>query len=180
MNSYFDEISVTSSEADSIYEIINKSLPDECIIRIFKVNNPYLVDRYESIKTSMLVDCNPKEETVFHGCSLNSVNNIVKKGFLSEYNKTSAYGKGTYVATSYDISRQYSLAKSQTSDKQPYQFLLICKALIGRVGMMSGPYEIDRSKYDCIADNIRQPRQYTIADDYAVLPLYAIEFYSGR
>jgi len=181
MSTVFEEISVTGTEADYVYSVCTESLPNECIIRIFKVNNPHLITMYEQTKDIIRqrAGFEPEEMTVFHGCSKDSVENIVSNGFLTQFNRTSAYGIGTYVASKYSISRMYSINRHKKSSEEPYDFLLICKTSIGRKGIITGAVPINTNMFDCSCDNLSQPNQYTIPDNYGVLPLYAVEFFSG-
>lgn len=167
-SSLFTRLKVGSKEFDEISNIVESTCKDQCIISIEKLSNTELIDRYEKYKSS-LVDFN--EIFTFHGTSNHLVNDIATNGFKKEFNRTSAFGLGTYLASSFGYSKAYS--KLALVD---YKMLFVCKFVYTKM------YKGTRNNkcpdgYDVQVDNLANPSIYCVDRDEAILPLYLVRFY---
>ncbi len=192
----FEQIDVLSKEADFIHDLITKSYPNECIMAIYKVNNPVLEYNYEQRK-EMLTNLrrkSPEERNLFHGGSFQSCVNISQRGFLKDYNKVSAYGRGTYFSNKHSMSRGYAISKntnyrsfrskytdndSYDPSNETYDCVMIAKVLTGVLGRAGNNQEIDTDTMDCSVDDLRNPSIFCIPYDDSCLPLYFVQFHRG-
>ncbi|PVD29526.1 hypothetical protein C0Q70_08777 [Pomacea canaliculata] len=120
------------------------------------------------------------EKTLWHGTSLQAIDNINLYGFNRSFcgRNATAYGQGVYFAvnSSYSMSDTYSV-RDQSGNKHMYQ----CKVLVGcpTVGnsdMKFLPTRRGKIRYDSATDSTSQPSQYVIFNDTQAYPEYLITF----
>lgn len=173
-------INPSSKEFDEISDLISKSHPEECIISIHKIENDWFDKRFEDCR-AMLKNkrgFDPDEIIAYHGCALDSAKNIAVNGFLTNQNKISAYGIGTYFGGFYNISRSYSVSKANYK----YKALIVAKILLGKRGVSKNNSNIDLNEMDCSVSNLKAeiPEIISLPIDEASKPLYIVQFYNFK
>jgi hypothetical protein len=192
MSLLFNKIDILAKEADFVHDMIAKTCPNECIMAIYKVNNPRLIQAWEERKEYLtnIRGRKPTEMYLFHGGSFESCVNIAQRGFLKEYNKVSAYGKGTYFSNQHSMSRGYAIQKNRAgagssrhmsdhydSSNTTYDCVMISNVLIGAMGTAGNNQEVDTDRIDCSVNNTNSPTIFCIPYDDAALPLYFVQFH---
>jgi len=159
--------------SDPVYDQISKrvrqSFPNSCICWIEEVQNPILQKSYDELKLKI-----GNEKLLFHGTSEEAINSIAAGGFNPEYNKTSAYGKGTYFAEKASYSFNYM---KQGRDGVAYMFL--CSVLVGRMCRGSNQLVINTKNYDSAVDNVDNPTIFVSPHAAAAYPKYIISFHKN-
>jgi hypothetical protein len=159
--------------SDPVYDQISKrvrqSFPNSCICWIEEVQNPNLQKSYDELKLKI-----GNEKLLFHGTSEEAINSIAAGGFNPEFNKTSAYGKGTYFAEKASYSFSYM---KQGRDGVAYMFL--CTVLTGRMCRGSNQLVINTENYDSAVDNIDNPTIFVSPHSAAAYPKYIISFHKN-
>jgi hypothetical protein len=149
--------------------MIRISYPNSCVLWIDEVNNQILKSRfnnYASTKTNI--------QRLFHGTNEQSMRSIVENGFCSKYNKTSAYGMGTYFAKNAIYSKNYA-----PSRKDEISFMLVCDVVIGKSCNGSFQKKLDILEYDSMVDNLNEPKIFVVPNDDAAYPAYVIAFHKN-
>jgi hypothetical protein len=119
----FQRLPVGSQEFDEVSSLVENTCKNQCIISIEKLIYEDLINKYEKYKDSLTTKgLTIKEIYGFHGTSNALVDEIATTGFKKEFNKVSAYGLGTYLASSFGYSKAY--AKLGLAD---YPMLFVCK-----------------------------------------------------
>ena len=137
------------SVADPEFERICKLMPDRCIMQIQVIEpNANFVGNWRANDTPELVE-------MFHGTQSYNVLSILNEGLKSNYNKRSAYGKGTY----FSPSPTYSL--NNYSDQVGYAYVFLCELMKDKV--KKGTKQI-----------------YVCSEDDAFQIKYLIYFYKGE
>jgi hypothetical protein len=169
---------VEMSEPD--YDVISKriraSYPNSCICWIEEVVNPSLRKAYEARRALLLSGGGGpnSEQLLFHGTSEEAVNNIAAGGFDPAYNKTSAYGKGTYFAKNASYSLNY-----MKSEKNGISFMFLCDVLVGNSCLGSSNMIINTSLYDSSVDNAANPTIFVTQYADGAYPKYIIAFHKN-
>lgn len=167
------KVSVSSPIFDDISSYISSSYPNSCIIFIDEIMNVDLLDAYETRKE--IIKNNRgyvKELRLFHGTKKDIFPKIIKNGFKKEFNKVSAFGKGTYFST----TASYSLSYTDV-DKEELSYLFVCNVLVGNSTCAKNNMEIDIINYDNGVNDLNNPSIYVIPHDDAIYPLYVVGFY---
>ena len=174
--SFFIGRTLSSDKYDELCKLIRKSYPNACVLYIDEVLNDELYENYILRKTILGQLRGPiiKELQLFHGTSHTNIQNIATNGFLKEYNKTSAYGRGTYFSTKASYSYNYS-----NIDPSDVSYMFVCDVLIGNCNAVYGAYEIDTSKYDNSVDNLNNPTIYVTPYNDGCYPRYLIAFHKN-
>ncbi|XP_025094909.1 poly [ADP-ribose] polymerase 14-like isoform X2 [Pomacea canaliculata] len=152
------------------------------IISIERIQNGDLYRQYVAKKAQIDRQNNgmSSEKTLWHGTSLQAIDNINLYGFNRSFcgRNATAYGQGVYFAvnSSYSMSDTYSV-RDQSGNKHMYQ----CKVLVGcpTVGnsdMKFLPTRRGKIRYDSATDSTSQPSQYVIFNDTQAYPEYLITF----
>jgi hypothetical protein len=160
-------IEMSNPVYDQISKRVRESFPKSCICWIEEVQNPILQKSYDELKLKI-----GNEELLFHGTAEEAINSIAAGGFNPEYNKTSAYGKGTYFAKKAAYSFNYM---KEGRDGVAYMFL--CTVLTGRMCPGRSQLVIDTEKYDCAVDNVDNPSIFVSPHAAAAYPKYIISFH---
>jgi len=159
--------------SDPVYDQISKrvrqSFPNSCICWIEEVQNPDLQKSYDELKLKI-----GNEKLLFHGTSEEAINSIAAGGFNPEFNKASAYGKGTYFAEKASYSFSYM---KQGRDGVAYMFL--CTVLTGRMCRGSNQLVINTENYDSAVDNLDNPTIFVSPHAAAAYPKYIISFHKN-
>jgi hypothetical protein len=157
--------------------MIRKSYPNSCILYVEEIVNEELLERYQEKKTELQGlrgEHRVKELQLFHGTKHTNINSIAGFGFSKEFNKTSAYGKGTYFSTKAMYSRTYT-----DNDNTDVSYMFICDVLVGNCTVVTGPREINTELYDNSVDNLSNPTIYVSPYDDGCYPRYLVAFHKN-
>ena len=157
---------------DEITRLVRASYRNACVLFIDEINNPELKDLYEEQKASIvakrgIVD----EKLVFHGTHAKLINVISREGFDPEKNVTSAYGKGSYFAT----TAQYSQSYMKSSDKNEISYMFLAQLAVGKC-VLSNHADDDFDNYVNSLDN---PSIFVTPYRYGAYPKYVIAFHKN-
>jgi hypothetical protein len=165
-------ISMSDKIYNNLVENIRKTYPNSCVLWIDKIENEFLEkafqDRYLEILNSR-GDVIVKQ--LYHGTSEECVQKIIKNGFESKYNKTSAWGKGTYFTPLATMSANYSKPKSDE-----ISFMFVCDVIIGvcKIGGISISKTDDMDNY---VNSVTNPTIICCPLDDMAIPRYLIAFH---
>lgn len=169
-------VSVSDPIFDTISAQIRKVYPHACVVFIDRIENNNLAKAFEERKKLMAEarGKDPKVMTLFHGTKKDNINSICSTGFKVGYNRTSAYGKGTYFATDPKMSLGYT-----DRDDDDLRHVFVCKVLVGATAPGRSGGEPDRSKIDNFVSGEADPAIIVSVWDDAVLPEYIVGFYTA-
>jgi len=169
-------ISMSDTAFDSIYSKIEKSYPNACILFIDEIKNEELEEVYNKHKSTII-----KEHT--EKCSKNLIVNpnevgthsanidyIVNDGFDPSKNKVSAYGIGSYFATTADYSFNYM----KSADKCGISYMFVVNIFIGKM-----KYNKSLDEGDAYVDNINNPSIFCMPLKEQALPKYLVAFHKN-
>jgi poly [ADP-ribose] polymerase 10/14/15 len=154
---------------EQISQRVRESFPNSCICWIEENQNNTLLEAYEKRKASNL-----KEVQWFHGTKEELITTIANNGFDPSYNKTSAYGKGTYFAKNASYSNSY-----MSPNKEGISFMFLCDVLMGNPCLGQSQLVIDTTKYHSAVDNIKTPSILVTPFADGAYPRYIIAFHKG-
>ena len=161
--------------SDPIYTIISRriceSYPNSCICWIESITNDHLQCAYNERKG---LSTTTDQLQLFHGTSEDAVNSIASGGFDPSYNKTSAYGIGTYFAK--NASYSFSYMKPNSSG---ISFMFYCDVLLGKSCIGSSGLVIDTKLYDSAVDTLASPTIVVTPYPDGALPRYIIAFHKS-
>ena len=164
--------------SDPVYNVISSriraSFPNSCICWIEETINPTLKEAYDKRAIAISKDGPINELQLFHGTKEEAVNSIVSNGFDPAYNKTSAYGKGTYFAKNASYSFSY-----MQPNQNGISFMFLCDVLLGRSCVGSSNLEIDTTKYDSAVDTLVKPSIVVTPYADGAYPRYIIAFHKN-
>lgn len=128
--------------SEPVYDLlstrIRESFPQSCVCWIEENTNTKLQDAFSNRKFEIAKRGAINERLLFHGTSEEAVNSIITNGFDPEYNRASAYGKGTYFAKNASYSFTY-----MKPNKAGISFMFLCNVLIGTACNGSTNLQID-------------------------------------
>lgn len=174
---HYREVMMSSEVYDRITDMIVKSYPNACLLYIDEIVNDELYSSYVTRKTLLegkRGDGNIKELQLFHGTKVDSLNSIAQTGFQKAFNKTSAYGKGTYFSTTASYSTHYT-----DKDNTDVSFMFVCDVIVGNCTVVNGPIEIDTIRYDNSVNNVNAPTIYVTPYDDGAYPRYLVAFHKN-
>ena len=169
-------ISPSSAIFDELEQVIAKTCPDECLISIEEIMNTELEERYRARRHYIQDLGDVNEVRVFHGARhFKAISSILSDGFKSGLNTTSAFGRGTYFATSYGYSKSYSSLEKMTTN--PYKIILLCdisyhKLVLGRSNQI-----LDPAEGDCWTDSLTRPSIFSVPHDDQCIPRFLVRFF---
>jgi hypothetical protein len=167
--SFSEYISLSNPIYDEITNKIRNSYKNACILYIEKIINYTLLDNYEKRKESMP---DVKEYQLFHGTKSVNIRSIADNGFQTKYNKTSAYGIGTYFST----KPEYSMFHYTNIDKSGISYVFLCDVLVGKCQKGSQNLTITA---DNAVDKVTNPSIYVTPHDDACYPKYLVAFHKN-
>ena len=120
------------------------------------------------------------EKWLWHGTNPKTVDKIVHQGFLRQFQRISAFGKGTYFAR----HSQYSSDPSYSSiDTGGIQHMFLCRVLVGEFHKgkpsLLQPNLKPGSKFDVYettVNNIRNPTIFVTYQDNQAFPEFLVSF----
>ena len=152
---------------DQIYERIQESYPNACVLYIDEVINEPLLCAYKTQKEQLKAE----EKQLFHGTSDNLINIISEMGFDPTKNKAAVYGYGVYFAK----NARYSFTYMKSEGEVSYMFL--ADVLVGR--LTTGKRRSETYNWDNNVDNITNPSIYTTPYPDGAYPRYIIAFHKN-
>ena len=125
-------------------------------------------------------DNDQREMTLFHGCSVENVENIIYNGFDRNYNVRDLYGRGTYFSNDSFMASKYC----KLDNISGHYVMFVCRVYIGdycvgyRNMKLSALYKSDNGsvQYDSFVNDLYQPSIFVINRDYHAIPTHLIEF----
>lgn len=169
----FKPVNMSDKRYDQIYELVQKSYPNACLLYIEEVINEPLLNAYNARHESLKLVTNVTEKQLFHGTFDYLINTIAEVGFDPTKNKTAAYGYGTYFAVNAGYSCHYM--RSQSKDNVTYMFL--ADVLIGRLTTNKRKSLI--YDWDNNVDDKDNPKIYTTPYPDGAYPRYVIAFHKN-
>ncbi|XP_062389433.1 protein mono-ADP-ribosyltransferase PARP14-like isoform X3 [Sardina pilchardus] len=173
-----------SQEYVTVQNLFLQSCCNNTIVKIDRVQIPYLWKHYEIKKQAMEAKNGHKnnERQLFHGTSQPTINHINHNGFNRSYagKNAAAYGNGTYFAVNarYSASNTYSVP-----DALGQKYMYLCRVLTGdfttgRQGMIVPPAKTSTTAdlYDTVTDNPGAPTMFVVFNDNQAYPEYLITF----
>lgn len=123
-------VSLSDKDFDRIASKIDKEYPESCIVSIERVIRDRSVfdERVLKIKSE---GNDPEVTEMFHGTKEKYVDSILKLGFLSEKNTTSAYGVGTYFSPMVRLSLT---GYTDISKKSELSYVFLCEIIKSEAG----------------------------------------------
>jgi hypothetical protein len=156
---------------DQIYEMIQKSYPNACILYIDEVFNSNLLSYYDDQRKNMNdFKC---EKQLFHGTSESAIQSIVDNGFDPTMNKSAAYGYGTYFAVNAKYSSNYMRSNN------PVTHMFLADVLIGKLVTGQRRTQDNIYTWDNNVDNLSNPTIYTTPYHGGAYPRYIIAFHKN-
>ena len=173
-------ISMSNPMFDAIVKRVSESYPHSCICYIKEIVNKNLRKAFNKKKreieeklTTSASKQKVRTEQLFHGTTKASIESICKTGFLTKFNRASAFGKGTYFAR----DAQYSFAyMKDVTDGLSYMFLgdvLVGNKQRGSSGRRA-PHDVDNW-----VNTVQNTSIYVTPYDAGAYPRYVIAFHKN-
>lgn len=159
---------------DTISKRIRESFPNSCIVWIEENKNIHLHAAYENRKKEIAKVGSINEFQWFHGTREENITKIAIEGFDPAFNKTSAYGKGTYFARNASYSNSYMVPNAQG-----ISFMFLCDVLMGKPCAGRHSLEIETELYHSAIDNFQKPSILVTPFKDAAYPRYIIAFHKN-
>jgi len=167
-------LSLSDKKYDEISKRVRESFPNSCILWVDAIKNPELEIRHNALFKT-IQEKYPEAHTLelFHGTTEAAAGSICSNGFITEYNTTSAYGKGTYFAKNASYSFGYS---TKNSARNEILFMLLCDVIVGKIEQGKNNEKITA---DTAVDSIYNPSIYVSPYDAGGIPKYLIAFHKN-
>ena len=138
-------LKMSDPKFDEIYKRIGSTYPNCCVLYIQEIQNDEILQRFHAKKLEMMnTNPNVKQVQLFHGTDDSSIVPICTEGFKREYNKCSAYGKGTYFAQNASYSFNYMKTRKPVSkkenDRAQITYMFLADVLLGTYGGINFDY----------------------------------------
>jgi hypothetical protein len=159
---------------DTISKRIRESFPNSCIVWIEENQNAFLLESYEARKKEIAKITSVNEVQWFHGTREENISKIAQGGFDPTYNKTSAFGKGTYFAKHASYSNSY-----MHPNKEGISFMFLCDVLMGKPCLGRPDYTIDTTFYHSSVDNFNKPTILVSPFADGAYPRYIVAFHKS-
>lgn len=161
---------------DTIEKRVQKSYPNSCICYIIEIFNDVLLKNFKD-KELELNNRLAKPAVIkqlFHGTNEHAIKPICETGYLTKFNTTSAYGKGTYFAR----DARYSYNYMRPSKPGELSYMFFADVLVGNMKRGSSN-EIPTTLLDNFVDNMNNPSIYVTTHDSGAYPRYVIGFHKN-
>lgn len=173
MTARYVRISLADPIYDEITDMLAKTYPNVCVLWMNRIENLDLEKRFHTRKEAILAQRGSvKELVLYHGTAEECVHSIAQNGFIADMNRTSAYGMGTYFATSADYSKSYAKPK-----KDKISFMIVSHVLIGKCVKGTANQVLNTKQYDNFVDNDNSPSIYVTSYNDGALPRYVVAFH---
>lgn len=168
-------IEMSDKRYDEISVRVRQSYPNSCIVWIEENQNEDLLKLYTAHKQSLEASLGhpPKEQQLFHGTREENVNSILANGFDPSFNKTSAYGVGSYFAR----DARYSFGYMHPG-KEGVSYMFLADVITERLSHGFNNRTI-LSSYDCAVDTPNNPSIFVTPHHYGAYPRYIIAFHKS-
>lgn len=178
-------LSCSSEEFKDVEKLFKGTMKHSVkILKIERVQNPFMWEKYQRKKENMLVSKKTfiNEKRLFPGTSPSAVGSICKENFdwrLHGKNATK-YGEGSYFALNSWYSDTYA-----TQDENSSKFVFVAKVLVGSYTIGHSSYRRPPQKdslnptsdlYDSCVDDMSSPSIFVIFDTDQLYPEYIIEY----
>jgi len=153
-------------------------VPDAQIDNVYRVENSGLSVVYGAVRGTMESN---EERLLWHGTSMDCVQNITLNGFNRAYcgRHGMKLGHGTYFSAAADYSMRFC------DRRRKQRFMFLAKVLVGSwttgsPDLIEPPHRDEERmvRYDSIVDNVASPTVFCVYRDFQALPLYLVEFSS--
>jgi hypothetical protein len=166
-------IYVSDSRYDSIASKIRATYPNSCVLWAEAVNNPVLRAAFEKRRDAIkLARGSVKVVELFHGTKEQSIQSIICNGFICGMNKVSAFGRGTYFATTATYSKSF-----MDVGRDGISYMFIADVLVGECtrGVQNGV--LDTSTHDNFINTQYNPSIYVTPYDDGAYPGTIVAFH---
>uniref|UniRef100_A0A3B3QV81 Poly [ADP-ribose] polymerase n=1 Tax=Paramormyrops kingsleyae TaxID=1676925 RepID=A0A3B3QV81_9TELE len=193
MSSYQDFLQVPVAREDrsyrTVYSLFHKTVSETKfrILRILRVQNPFLWEKYKRKKEYMSrkmseMDRMLNERHLFHGTSQDVVEGICKHNFDPRVcgKHATMFGQGSYFARKAVYSHNFSKRSAKG-----VHFMFLAKVLTGRVTVGNpsmrrppplNPRDPSSDLYDSCVDNWLDPQIFVIFNDDQSYPYFIIQY----
>jgi hypothetical protein len=173
---YYKPVPMSDKRFDEIYDKILVSYPNSCVLYINEVINETLENAFmRRFGILSNITENAKILQLFHGTANNIIDIIAQNGFDPTFNKTAAFGYGTYFAKEANYSKDYM----KSTEDITYMFLadvIVGRLVTGRKRIQGGNPVYD---WDNNVDNISNPKIYTTPYADGAYPRYIVAFHKN-
>lgn len=159
---------------DTISKRIRESFPNSCIVWIEENQNSFLLEAYQTRKKEIAKVTGVNEFQWFHGTREENITKIAQGGFDPTYNRTSAYGKGTYFAKNASYSNSY-----MHPNKDGISFMFLCDVVMGKPCLGRSNLEIETNMYHSAVDNFNAPTILVSPFADGAYPRYIVAFHKS-
>ena len=169
-------VSVSDPIWDRVSVVLSADYPKMCICWIERIDNPEVRAAYEARRQAMRAARGAErvsERVLFHGTKAHSVDGIVREGVAVGCNRVSAFGIGTYFATSAAMSAGYTDVLTETE----MSYMFVCNVLVGVTKVGTGNETLDVTRYDNTTNLSVSPSIYTTPYDDGAFPEFIVGFY---
>lgn len=170
----YERILLSDKNYDEISKLIRLSYPNACILWIDKIINNTLENEQKILieEITQKRKQTPKIMQMFHGTREQNIEIIANRGFDVNYNKVSAYGRGTYFAKNANYSCGYT-----DCDKDKISYMFLCDVVVGKTTCVGSNMSIDTQNYDNSVDNPNNIHICVTPYNAGGIPKYIIAFY---
>ncbi|ELT94319.1 hypothetical protein CAPTEDRAFT_97279 [Capitella teleta] len=168
-NIAFVEVNRGCSEWSIIANLFEKTLPNESLKKIVRIQNEELWGSFCWKKKWMQKSLTDDEKLLFHGTKQEYIDRIAQEGFDWRNSGSSVgalFGEGSYFA------RDASYSKHYTDSRQ----LFVVRVLVGKTAQGKAHYRKPPSNYNSCVDNPSNPTIYVIFDFAQTYPEYLITY----
>jgi len=151
-------------------------VPGASLLGVYRVENAALSAVYHTVKKTL---ANNEERNMWHGTSLECVQNIALNGFNRGYcgRHGLRLGHGTY----FSVNANYSMRFCDRRSSPRVMFLAKILAGLwtkGSSDLIEPPHRDNGglSRFDSTVDDIDNPSIFCVFRDYQALPSYLVEF----
>merc|ERR1719235_167827 len=139
-----------------VQRLFEAELPHLPVLGVFRVENSTQEAVYGAVRCSMAAESGAGEATLWHGTSVECVQNIVLNGFNRAYcgRHGTKLGSGTYFSATAAYSARFC------DRKRPRKFMILAKVLTGAwvkgsAGLVEPPFKDaeDMVRYDSTVDD---------------------------
>ena len=167
MTARYEPVGMSSKIYDELLGILRQSFKDACVLYIDRLVNPALEEAFNKRKAAFTEAGVGTELRLFHGTTAEAVGSICSDGYKAAYNKTAAYGPGTYFSSAGSYSKNYANVTGLGES-----FMLVNRVLLGKHSVSVG------AKYTGDSGGDGHTIYVTKHDD-AALPEYVICFHKN-
>lgn len=165
-------IYMTDNRFDEISAKVRLSYPNACILFIDEVNNYTLNEAYNNRKQQIVEKRKEVTEMqLFHGTHAHLIDKIAEEGFDPKKNVSTAFGQGTYFAT----TAKYSFNYMKSTDKSGISYMFLADVLVGKKVL----YYQGIPDFDNYVDNLNTPSIIVTPYQDGAFPKYVIAFHKN-